>query len=340
MHAAHLHGVLQLVLELVRVYLHALRAAAVDHGDEGAADEHAVSPQRQSLEHVQTRADAAVHEDLHPAAHGVGDGGQHLRGGGALVQHTAAVVGHHDAGGAGLHGLAGACGGHDALEDKGLARKCNDLPQLLNRLAAGGRGAVLQEGQSCGVDVHGHGQGLGLADLLQLAKQSVPVPGLHRGHAAALSGPDGLQRALHDAVVDAVAGTGQNAGTAAGSHQQIVVGRVVIFVAVMHFHGTHGGGQHRQAQLRAEEIEGGVGGAVVADGVHLHAELLPLLVVALEGDAQTLGAGAGDGIAAGLAVTYGAGLAVRAHTGAGCLQNLVVVHGIAPLPIIWHIVTP
>ena len=42
-YAAHLHGVLQLVLELVRVYLHALRTAAVDHGDEGAADEHAPS---------------------------------------------------------------------------------------------------------------------------------------------------------------------------------------------------------------------------------------------------------------------------------------------------------
>ena len=60
----HLHGVLQLALELVRIDPHALCAAAVNHGDEGTADKHAIGTQGQGLENIQARADAAVYEDL------------------------------------------------------------------------------------------------------------------------------------------------------------------------------------------------------------------------------------------------------------------------------------
>ena len=119
--------------------------------------------------------------------------------------------------------------------------------------------------------------------------------------------------------VDAVAGAGQNAGLAAGGHQQVVIGGIVVLVAIVHLHGAHGGGQHRQAQLQTEKVKGRVGRAIFADGVHLHADFLPLLIVALEGHAQSFGAGAGDGVAAGHAVAHGAGLAVGTHTGAGCL---------------------
>ena len=48
--AAHGHGVRKLCLKLVHIGLHALLTAAIDHGDEGTADEHAVRAQGQSLE--------------------------------------------------------------------------------------------------------------------------------------------------------------------------------------------------------------------------------------------------------------------------------------------------
>ena len=178
---------------------------------------------------------------------------------------------------------------------------------------------MLQKGQACAVNVHGDGHRVGLAHGLQLLKHGVPVPRLHRGYAAAADVPDGAESAVHDAGVDTVAGAGQNAGLAAGGHQQVVIGGIVVLVAIVHLHGAHGGGQHRQAQLQTEKVKGRVGRAIFADGVHLHADFLPLLIVALEGHAQSFGAGAGDGVAAGHAVAHGAGLAVGTHTGAGCL---------------------
>ena len=42
---AHLHGVLQLALALVRIDPHTLCAAAVNHGDDGTADKHAIGTQ-------------------------------------------------------------------------------------------------------------------------------------------------------------------------------------------------------------------------------------------------------------------------------------------------------
>ena len=137
MGAAHGHGVSQLGLQLFYVDLHAFGTAAVDHVHEGAGDEHRVSAQGQGLEHVHAGADAAVHENGHLAAHGVHDGGEDFCGGGALVQHAAAVVGHHDAAGTGLQGLLCAVYSHDALEDKRIACQSGDRLQLFYGLAAG-----------------------------------------------------------------------------------------------------------------------------------------------------------------------------------------------------------
>ena len=58
--AAHGHGVAQLRADLLDVKLHAFLGAAVDHGDEGTADEHRVGAQRQRLEDVNAAADAAA----------------------------------------------------------------------------------------------------------------------------------------------------------------------------------------------------------------------------------------------------------------------------------------
>ena len=143
---------------------------------------------------------------------------------------------------------------------------------------------------------------------------------------------DSPEGALHDGGVHAVAGAGQNARVAAGGDQKIVIGGIVVLVAIVHLHGAYGGGQNGQAQLLAEEVKGGIGGTVFADGVQLHANLLPLLIVALEGHAQALGAGTGDGVAAGPTIAYGAGLTVGAHAGTGRLQNLIIIHCISPLP--------
>ena len=66
--AAHGHGVFQLSADLVDVQLHAFFTAAVDHGNEGTADDESVSAHCQSLEYVHTGTDAAVYDCFDTAA--------------------------------------------------------------------------------------------------------------------------------------------------------------------------------------------------------------------------------------------------------------------------------
>lgn len=170
--------------------------------------------------------------------------------------------------------------GHDALDDEGLLGIVDDLPQLLHGLAAGGRRQPLQEGQARRVNVHGHGHGVRPAHGVQLGKHRFHVPGLHRRHAQAPGGGDGVQSALHHGGIGAVAGEGGDARLGAGGHQNVVVGQIVVFIPIVELHGPHGGGEDGGGKLPPEQGEGGVDGRIFADGVHVDAHLLPLLIVA------------------------------------------------------------
>ena len=159
MRTAHLHGVGQLTGQLINVALHAFLAAAIHSRDERAADQHAVCTQCQCFEHIHTGADAAVHQDLHAGAlEGCCDLRQHLGSGRALIQHAAAVVGHHDSSRTGFLCLQCAFNGHNALDDEGALGQLDDLGKLCHALAACGRSHVLQEGQTGCVHIHGHGK--------------------------------------------------------------------------------------------------------------------------------------------------------------------------------------
>ena len=324
---AHGHGVGQLGFQFVRVDLHALGAASVDHVHKGPPDQHGVRPQGQGLKDVQSGADAAVHQHGHFAAHGVRDGGEHLGGGGALIQHPATVVADHDAGCPGLQGLLRAPDGHDALEDEGRAfQHVHDLPELRHGLAARGGLEVFQEGQARRVDVHGDGEGLGGLHQGQLLPDGLQVPGLDGRHAPAVLLLQSSGGGFHDGGVGSVSGEGGDARLRTGGHQDVIVGQVVVLVSVVELHRPHGGGEDGEVHLLPEEGEGGVHGFVLTDGIHVDAELLPFLVVADEARADALGPGAGDAVPAAQAVAGGAGLAVGAHTGAGGFQDFLIGH--------------
>ena len=321
--AAHLHGVGQLTGQLIDVALDALGTAAVDSRDEGAADEHAVRAQCQCLENVHTGADAAVHQDLDAGTlEGCGDLRQDFGGGGTLVEDAAAVVGHHDGGGTGLLGLESALDGHDALDDEGTLGQLDDLSQFGHALAAGRRGHVLEEGQTGGIHIHCHGEaaaGLGLCHLLF---NSVDVPGLNGRHAAAIGIADGLGGHCHDVGVGAVAGEGSNTALGAGPHQHVVVGHVGVDVGVVEVHRAHRAGEEGVLEAAAEQLHVGIGGAVLAEGIHVHTDVGPLIIIADGRVAHALCAGAGDLVLAGHAVAHRAGLAVFADALAGIGQNI------------------
>ena len=232
------------------------------------------------------------------------------------------MVGYHDSGGTGLLGLEGALDGHDALDDEGSLGQLDDLGQLGHALAAGRRGHILEEGQAGGIHVHCHGKaaaGLGLRHLLF---NSVDVPGLDGRHAAAVGIADCLGGHGHNVRIGAVAGKSSNTALGAGPHQHVVVGHVGIDVGVVEIHRAHRAGEEGVLEAAAEQLHVGIGSAVLAEGIHVHTDVGPLIIIADGRVAHALCAGAGDLILAGHAVAHRAGLAVFADALAGIGQNI------------------
>ena len=232
------------------------------------------------------------------------------------------MVGYHDGGGTGLLGLESTLDGHDALDDEGTLGQLDDLSQFGHALAAGRRGHILEEGQTGGIHVHCHGKaaaGLGLRHLLF---NGVDVPGLDGRHAAAVGIADGLGGHGHDVGVGAVAGKGGDAALGAGPHQHVVVGHVGVGIGVVEVHRAHRTNKEGVLEAAAKQLHVGVGGAVLAEGIHIHTDVGPLIIIADGRVAHALCAGAGDLILAGHAVAHRAGLAVFADALAGIGQNL------------------
>ena len=96
----------------------------------------------------------------------------------------------------------------------------------------------------------------------------------------------------------------------AGLDQHVVVGQVVILIGVVHGHRPHRAGEEGVAEVLSEQLQGGVRIAALMDGVHVHPDLRPLIIIADGRIAHALGTGAGDLVFAGHAVAHGAGLAV------------------------------
>ena len=219
---------------------------------------------------------------------------------------------------------------HDPLQNKGHARVIDDLPQLLHGLGAGGRVQPLQKGQASGVNIHGeHLRARGLG-LIQLGKQGLAIPGLYGGHTPAPGCANGSGSGAEHLRVGAVTGESGNARFDAGGNQNPVVFLVGELVAVVQLHRTHRRSQHRQLTGLAEEVEPGVHRLIVADGIHIHADLLPGRIVGGGHGAGALRAGAGHGCAAGPAVAHRAHLTVGAAAGAGSGEHFLIGHGFIP----------
>ena len=236
------------------------------------------------------------------------------------------MVGHHDGGGTGLPGLQSTLDGHHALDDEGALGQLHDLGQLFHALAAGRRGHVLEEGQACRIHVHGHGKaaaGLGLGHLLP---DGVDVPGLDGGHTAAACCADGLGGHLHHGGVGAVTGKGGNAVLGAGAYQHVVIGHIGVGLGVVQVHRTHRACKEGVFELLAKQFKRGVRGAALAQGVHVHPDVRPLIIVADRRVAHALGTGAGDLVFAGHAVAHRAGLAVFSDALARISQHFRIVH--------------
>ena len=236
------------------------------------------------------------------------------------------MVGDHDGSSTGFLGLEGTLDGHHTLDDEGALGQLDDLGQLGNALAAGGRGHILQEGQTGGIHVHGNGKAAAGLGLLHLGLDSVNVPGLDGGHTAAACSANGLGGHSHHVGVGAVTRKGGNAVFGTGAHQHVIVGHIGVGVGIVEVYRTHRACKEGILEGFAKQLHTGVGGAVLAQGVHVHPDLRPLIIIADGRIAHAFGTGAGDLVFAGHTVAHGAGLAVLPDALAGIVQNISVIH--------------
>ena len=200
-----------------------------------------------------------------------------------------------------------------------------NLLQLLHGLAARGRVKVLQKRQPCGVNVHSQRKASGLAGHCHLLRHGRVVPRLDGRDARAAAGGDGSGRALHDLGVRAVPGKGGDAGRRTGGDQNVIVVKVVVFVAVVQRHGTHRPGKEGVLKGAAKDAERGVRLKIFVDRVHVQPHIAPGVKVADRNRAAALGTGAGDRAAAGAAVADRAGMA-GAHLAARGFKNFFIGH--------------
>ena len=121
-------------------------------------------------------------------------------------------------------------------------------------------------------------------------------------------------RRLDHGGVGAVAGKGGDAVLRAGADQHIVIGHVGVGVRVVEVHRADRACEEGQAEALAEQFHMGVGGAVLAQGVHVDSDVGPLIIIADGCVTHTLGTGAGDLVFAGHAIAHRAGRAVFADT--------------------------
>ena len=94
----------------------------------------------------------------------------------------------------------------------------------------------------------------------------------------------------------------------------------------MQVHSTHRACKERVLEALAKQLNMGVRGAALAQGVHVHADLGPLIIIADGRIAHTLGTGAGDLVFAGHAVAHQAGLAVFSDALARISQHFRISH--------------
>ena len=236
------------------------------------------------------------------------------------------MVGHHDGGGTGLPGLQSTLDGHHTLDDEGPLGQLHDLGQLFHALAAGRRGHVLEEGQACCIHVHSHGKAAAGLGLRHLFLDGVDVPGLDGGHTAAACRADGLGGHFHHGGVGAVTGKGGNAVLGAGAYQHVVIGHIGVGLGVVQVHRTHRACKEGVFELLAKQFKRGIRGAALTQGVHVHTDLGPLIIIADGGIAHALGTGARDLVFAGHAVAHRAGLAVFANALTGIGQHFRISH--------------
>ena len=232
------------------------------------------------------------------------------------------MVGNDDGGRSGFLRLERALDGHDALDDEGTACQCNDLLQLGHALAARRRSHVLQEGQTGSIHIHGNGKAAAGLGLVHLGLDRVDVPGLDGGYTAAACRTDGLGGHGHDVGVGAVAGKGGDTVLRAGTDQHIVIGHIGVGVRVVEVHRADRACEEGQAEALAEQLHMGVGGAVLAQGVHVDPDVGPLIIIADGCVTHALGTGAGDLVFAGHAVAHRAGLAILADVLPSIAQNV------------------
>ena len=186
-------------------------------------------------------------------------------------------------------------------------------------------GVTLQKRKTGRINLHGHSKGTGSFDGAHLGFDGFQIPGFYCGNTFSVGGGNCFAGHVHNGAVKTIAGKSCDTGFGTGFYQNVVVAFVVVLIAVMGNHCTDRTGKERKAELLPENFKRSIRCGDVADGVQIDPDIQPFCIVAHGSIADTLGAGAGDAVAAGLAVADGAGFAFG-HSVPGVGENFLISH--------------
>ena len=93
--------------------------------------------------------------------------------------------------------------------------------------------------------------------------------------------------------VGAVTGKGRDAIFCTGAHQNIVIGHIGVGFGVVQVHRTHRACKEGVLEAFTKQLHVGVRRAALTQGVHVHTDLGPFIIIADGGIAHALGTGAG-----------------------------------------------
>ena len=187
---------------------------------------------------------------------------------------------------------------HNALHDKRrTSHFCNGL-QILDGFAACRRIHILQERQTGCIHIHSHCKSTGLLHQIHLLTDRIQIPRLHCRNTHAAGQCDRICCRFHHLRICTVTCKSNNAIFCTGRNKDFIIRNIIICIAVMQVHSPYRSRKKRILELLSKEFKGCIHCLRRTQCIHIHSDLLPLLVIANGRIADTLGSGTRNGVAA------------------------------------------
>ena len=216
--------------------------------------------------------------------------------------------------------------GHDTLDDERHTCHLCHIPKLIYRLAARRRCQILQKRKSCSVNIHSNCKRTGCFYQLHFLPDRLQIPWLNCWDAQTTSCFDRCGGSFHYFRIGSITGKCSNPAFCTGIHQKIVVSQIVIFLSVMQCHCSYRTCKKRILECPSKELNRSIDRLILMNGIHVHTDLLPFLIITNCIISYTFGPWSRHLIFTCCSITDRTDLTVRTHISSCGFQYFIISH--------------